>query len=137
VSSRIIHRPPANCKSILRVHEVCFYGKNDQESENIIEIVVRRKSAAGTSRPPLIDTRALRKKKETCYSRLEDTIQSELEAMKQFEMFAEQDQSECRSEGRSECVWLDSDSMINKLRRVIGSPEAPAAPASESWQKDL
>jgi hypothetical protein len=73
--------------------------------------------------------KALSTWEKTCYSRLEGTIQSELEAMKeptreQFELFTEQDQAECRSEGSSKCLWFSSpDSMINKLRRVIGSPK--------------
>jgi hypothetical protein len=67
--------------------------------------------------------------RDTCYSRLEGAIQSELEAMKestreQFKLFAEQDQAECRSEGSSKCLsFFRSNSMINKLRRVIGSPK--------------
>jgi hypothetical protein len=67
--------------------------------------------------------------KKTCYSRLEGTIQSELETMKestreQFQLFAEQDQAECRSEGNFKCLLFSSpDLMINKLRRVIGSPK--------------
>jgi hypothetical protein len=63
-----------------------------------------------------------------CYSRLEDKIQSELQSdaiteltREHFGLFAEQDERECRSEGRFECMLFRiSNSVIGKLRRLIG-----------------
>jgi hypothetical protein len=72
--------------------------------------------------------RKLKTLEMTCFSRLEGTIQSELEAMKestreQFKLFAEQDRSEFRPGHCSECLLFDHLSMINRLRRVAGSPK--------------
>jgi hypothetical protein len=66
---------------------------------------------------------------DTCYSRLEVKIQSQLGTMsdltrKHFELFTEQDQRECRSEGGPGCLFLvNSNSAFGVLRQLIGSPE--------------
>jgi hypothetical protein len=82
--------------------------------------------------------------KETCYSRLEDKIQFELNTMNKltrehFELFAKQDQHECKSEGRSECLSFGcSNLVIGKLRRLIGSPEgAPSADQLEAAERSV
>jgi hypothetical protein len=63
---------------------------------------------------------------ETCYSRLEKKIQSELAAMsastrEQFKLFAEQDQRECESNGVCSSFY-GKISLIGILRQSIGSP---------------
>jgi hypothetical protein len=70
---------------------------------------------------------AIRNWKDTCYSRLEEKIQSELKAMsestrEQFELFVKQD--DYRSKDKFLIVPFPSTNLaIGKLRRLIGSPD--------------
>jgi hypothetical protein len=75
---------------------------------------------------------AIRNWKDTCYSRLEDEIQSELKAMsestrEQFKLFVKQDRRDFRSKYKSFAVSSPPlNSAIGKLRRLIGSPDDTA-----------
>jgi hypothetical protein len=78
---------------------------------------------------------AIRNWKDTCYSRLEEKIQSELKAMsestrEQFELFVKQD--DYRSKDKFFVVPLPSaNSAIGKLRRLIGSPDGAVSESQE------
>jgi hypothetical protein len=79
---------------------------------------------------------------ETCYTRLEEKIQSELNTMNKstrehFELFAMQDQHECKS--RTGCLSFHTSNLaIGGLRRLIGWPEgAPSADQLEAAERSV
>jgi hypothetical protein len=79
---------------------------------------------------------------ETCYSRLEEKIQFELNTMNKstrehFELFAMQDQHECKS--RTGCLSFHTSNLaIGGLRRLIGWPEGtPSADQLEAAERSV
>jgi hypothetical protein len=72
---------------------------------------------------------AIMNRRELCFSRLEEEMQSELDAMSEstrehFKLFAELDQRECSSAPGSLCfIFGNLNLVIGKLRRLIGSPK--------------
>jgi hypothetical protein len=71
--------------------------------------------------------------RDTCYSRLEDEIQSELKTMsesarEQFKLFVKQDKRDLESKDKSFAIFSPAaNSAIVKLRRLIGSPDGTAS----------
>jgi hypothetical protein len=85
---------------------------------------------------------ANKKWENTCYARLEERIQRELDEMSEstrehLKLFADQEHRECIDKGKSECSgFLISNSVVGALRRLIGWPEgAPSADQLEAAKR--
>jgi hypothetical protein len=77
--------------------------------------------------------KALERWRDTCYSRLEGEIRSELQTMsesarEQFKLFVKQDERDLESKDESLAISFHSEnSAIAKLHRLIGSPDGAAS----------
>jgi hypothetical protein len=105
-----------------------LWQKNETNcSPDFFKLVAERESSFWTEELVKNMRTASKRWENICYSRLEDKIQSELEAMsettrKQFKLFVEQEQRECISKGKPRCSkYRLQSSLVYALRRLVSS----------------